>query len=245
MNPQPNLKPVLTAVEHQPLAAHAERIRNALELVGAPLNNDQQKQLRAAMENKDASRRHQSHPSRPRSALPRRRQHQSRKPRESRRRAGRRELVQQGWRVFLVKVHNEAGVTAELRVTSPNAQLPYRRSTGSPEPNPAVKPDDVRDRWMDVDVFDKQPLAKRLSGLARSSTASSSSTAATPASARRSSPSTSARGRRTSASATRATSLFDCEPAVEVKLDVLDDDGKPTTGQFVIPRRAGPRLSRR
>ena len=43
-----NLKPVLTAVEHQPLRPHTlERISKRLELVGAPLNNDQQKQLRA------------------------------------------------------------------------------------------------------------------------------------------------------------------------------------------------------
>src|SRR5438046_5365710 len=31
------------------------------------------------------------------------------------------ELVEKGWRQFLVKVHNEAGVTAELRTASPNA----------------------------------------------------------------------------------------------------------------------------
>ena len=31
------------------------------------------------------------------------------------------ELVQHGWRVFLVKVHNEAGVTPPLRLTSPQA----------------------------------------------------------------------------------------------------------------------------
>src|SRR6187549_1562604 len=31
-------------------------------------------------------------------------------------------LVEQGWRTFLVKVHNQSGVTAELRATSPNAQ---------------------------------------------------------------------------------------------------------------------------
>jgi hypothetical protein len=30
-------------------------------------------------------------------------------------------LVEQGWRTFLVRVDNEAGVTAELRVRSPNA----------------------------------------------------------------------------------------------------------------------------
>ena len=39
--------------------------------------------------------------------------------------------------------------------------------------------------------------------------------------------------------------LFDCEPAVEVTLDVLDDDGQPTTGQFVFRDAQGPRLSAR
>ena len=33
--------------------------------------------------------------------------------------------------------------------------------------------------------------------------------------------------------------LFDCEPAVEVTLEVLDDDGKPTTGQFCFAIRQG------
>ena len=41
--------------------------------------------------------------------------------------------------------------------------------------------------------------------------------------------------------------LFHCEPAVHVALEVLDDDGQPTTGQFVFrdalgrvyPSRAG------
>ena len=31
-------------------------------------------------------------------------------------------LVEQGWRTFLIKVRNEAGATAELRVVSPHAQ---------------------------------------------------------------------------------------------------------------------------
>ena len=31
------------------------------------------------------------------------------------------ELVEQGWRVFLVKVQNDSGTTAELRVVSPQA----------------------------------------------------------------------------------------------------------------------------
>src|SRR5262249_59045009 len=47
-------------------------------------------------------------------------------------------LVQNGWRAFLVKVHNEAGVTAELAVQSPNAAPLYRPSTGSPSPRVTV-----------------------------------------------------------------------------------------------------------
>ena len=81
-------------------------------------------------------------------------------------------------------------------------------------------------------------------GPGAASIASCSSTAATRASARRSSRSTSARGRRTSASATKLNMLFECEPAVPVTLEVIDDDGKPTTGPVRVSRRAGPRLSR-
>ena len=42
--------------------------------------------------------------------------------------------------------------------------------------------------------------------------------------------------------------LFNCEPSVEVTLEVLDDDGKPTTGHFVIKDNKGrvyPSMSRR
>src|SRR6185503_18162254 len=64
------------------------------------------------------------------------------------------ELVEQGWRQFLVKVHNEAGVTAPLRGTSVQA-LPLH---GSPA-------NEVDDRWLDLMMFDAQPLTDSLSGL--------------------------------------------------------------------------------
>ena len=44
------------------------------------------------------------------------------------------ELMQQGWRTFLVKVHNEAGVTAPLAAESENAAPLYKRSSGRPDP---------------------------------------------------------------------------------------------------------------
>ena len=40
------------------------------------------------------------------------------------------ELMQHGWRTFLVKVHNEAGVTAPLIAESENAAPLYKRSSG-------------------------------------------------------------------------------------------------------------------
>ncbi len=65
------------------------------------------------------------------------------------------ELDEQGWRVFLVKVQNDAGTTAPLKAISPNAQ----RLHNSPA-------EDVANRWLDLAMFDAQPLAATLSGLA-------------------------------------------------------------------------------
>ena len=64
-------------------------------------------------------------------------------------------LLEQGWRQFLVKVANEAGTTATLKAESPNAQKLFN----SPK-------EDVANRWLELQMFDQQPLAKTLSGLA-------------------------------------------------------------------------------
>src|SRR5688572_5070437 len=64
------------------------------------------------------------------------------------------ELDEQGWRVFLVKVANESGTTAKLAAASPNAQ----RLFNSPS-------NEVANRWLDLAMFDVQPLAPTLSGL--------------------------------------------------------------------------------
>src|SRR6185503_13780224 len=65
------------------------------------------------------------------------------------------ELDEQGWNVFLVKVQNDAGTTAPLKAVSPNAQKLFN----SPK-------EDVANRWLDLAMFDAQPLAAALSGLA-------------------------------------------------------------------------------
>src|SRR5439155_4382621 len=64
------------------------------------------------------------------------------------------ELVEEGSRQFLVKIQNDAGVTAPLKAESPSAQ----RLAGSTEGQ-------VADRWLDLMMFDQQPLQPALSGL--------------------------------------------------------------------------------
>jgi hypothetical protein len=76
-------------------------------------------------------------------------------------------LVEGGTRAFLVKVVNEAGVTAPLRVSSPNSgrvSVPSWSSGLAAEPVMKLTSRDVAERWADISLFQKPPLAPRLSG---------------------------------------------------------------------------------
>jgi hypothetical protein len=75
------------------------------------------------------------------------------------------ELFEAGSRIFLVKVINKAGVTARLETESANALSVYVQSDSSAEPPKKVSPTDVRDRWMGLELYDKNPMSERLSGL--------------------------------------------------------------------------------
>src|SRR5262245_4990102 len=142
--------PIVDGVELQPLAAQVKRVQQALKLLGAPLSKSQRQELRAAASSTDA-----------RAGV---KQIQavldplclvgvSINPESCGRAAvgpAPKKLVQQGWRVFLIKVHNEAGVTSELNCKSPNAELLYKPATNHPEPKQTVSPADERSRWMDL-----------------------------------------------------------------------------------------------
>ena len=75
------------------------------------------------------------------------------------------ELVEGGSRLFLVKVLNQARVTAPLKVASPNSGRVYVTSNGSPEPQLKLTPRDAQDRWADISIYDKPPMRPRLTGL--------------------------------------------------------------------------------
>ena len=74
-------------------------------------------------------------------------------------------LVEQGWRAFLVKVKNEAGVTPRLVLESPQARPVYRPSTGNSIAPPSVRDVDILDRWLALEMFDDKPMEPLLSGL--------------------------------------------------------------------------------
>ena len=76
------------------------------------------------------------------------------------------QLVQRDWRLYLIKIYNQAGVTAPLHISSPNQIAEKDSSTA-----------EVRDRWLDLKLYSQQdwinyqgndpvaPTARGLSGL--------------------------------------------------------------------------------
>ena len=75
------------------------------------------------------------------------------------------ELVEAGTRTFLVKVINKAGVTAPLVAESSSALPVFVQSDLSSEPPKKISAADARDRWMDLELYDKDPMSPRLSGM--------------------------------------------------------------------------------
>ncbi len=238
---------LVEGVAAQPFKAQARRVAQALEFLGQPLNESQQAQLDAAFKETDDAKAV--------SAIQRlldplalaavNVNPESRVKVETG--PAKKVLNEQGWQVFLIKVHNQAGVTAPLGVSSPNAAPLYKRSTGSKAPTPVVKPEDIPNRWLTIETFDKQPLAPKLSGLAveyrivqlySRDRGKREATLAFDV----------GQGTQDLGFRNEIAVLFECRPAVKVVLEILDHDGEPTTGQFVIRDRQGqvyPARSRR
>lgn len=230
--------PINTDVEAQPLKAQAKRVVEALEFLGQPLSRQQHESLTKALSEKDdvaAVKAIQA-------VLdplciagvtinPESRVKAQRGPAAAK-------LTQHGWAVFLVKVQNEAGITAGLRANSPNAAPIYSRSTGSPDPKPTVKPEDVPDRWLEIMTFDQQPLNKTLSGLLLEYRLVQLSSRV---SGKREAKLLFDVGQGTQDLGFRSelNILFEAEPAVRVKLEVIDDDGTPAMGSFVFKDEQG------
>lgn len=137
------------------------------------------------------------------------------------------QLVEQGWRTFLIKVSNDAGVTAKFNIASPSAG-----------PLAGAKPEQVAGRWLEILQYTQQPMAPELSGLGvEYRVVSLFSRDAGKREARISC--NVGQGTQDLGFRNDADVLFTALPAAELKLEVRDENGKPTTAAFVIRDSAG------
>jgi hypothetical protein len=130
-----------------------------------------------------------------------------------------------------VKVHNQGGVTTPLAVDSPQSQPIYLPSSNEKNPALRVNRADVQRQWVDLQMFDSQPLIERLSGLLleyrivqicsrdRGKREASLSFDV-------------GQGTQDLGFRSEVPILFECRPAVKARLNVIDHDGVPTTASF-------------
>ncbi|HYE30158.1 MAG TPA: CehA/McbA family metallohydrolase [Methylomirabilota bacterium] len=233
--------PIVSNVEWQPFSAQVKRVVQALEISGAPLPGDQAKQIEALLASNntaDATRRIQE-------LLDARCLLAVHINPESRVKviagATARELDELGWRVFLIKVHNEAGVTAALEVASPQARALFEGGWASSSSDKYFQKAgerlnnrrDARDLWLDLETLTPQPLKKELSGLAaeyrliqlysRDAGKREAKLIFTVG-----------QGTQDLGFRNELDLLFTARPARAIKLNVLDDEGKPTIAAFLI-----------
>lgn len=215
--------PAVASVEHQPLAAQVTRLLEAMDFLGEPLPAEETTELKrligapqdrrqavvdiqkildghclAGIEINPESRvKVQEGPAKP-------------------------ELVEQGWRTFLVKVNNQAGITPVLVAESPNAGVLAGSDAGV-----------VSRRWLDIRMFDKQPMRPRLSGLeVEYRLLQLFSRDAGKREARLEF--NVGQGTQDLGFRSQIDLLFTARPATKVTLRVFDSDDRPTTASFLV-----------
>jgi len=231
----------------QPLAQQARRLETALRYLGQPLTASDQQAINDALSQADE----ESAVAQIQRVLDAYVLANVRINPESRVKvdagAARPELVQGGTRLFLVKVFNEAGVTAPVTVRSPNTGRVFVQSRGSPEPPMELTDAEVRERWAEVNIYDRSPMRPRLSGLGieylilqvysrdrgqRSATLSFDV----------------GQGTQDIGFRNDIDVLFTAVPAYAVRLHVQDEHGNPTTAAFLVRDDLGriyPNISKR
>ncbi len=223
-------------VEAQPLIAQVTRVTEAMDYLGAPMSGADKQALQNAINQTDAAR-----------AVtdiqnvldkyclfdvginPESRVKVDQGPAKA-------ELVEQGWRTFLVKIRNAAGVTAQLKAESRNA-LPVFASEGrfslKPRPKQTVTQSDVSNRWLDMMIFDKPPLRPQLSGLELEYRVIQ--LYSRDAGKREAKISFNVgQGTQDIGFRNDVDILFNCLPSTDVTLRILDEHGKPATASFLI-----------
>ncbi len=240
-----NAPTIVTDVEWQPLAAQVRRLIEATDYLGSPFSSEDKRALESALGSVDVKqgiRRVQEILDRyclfAVHINPEMRVKVAQGP-------ARPELVEQGWRQFLVKVQNESGTTAALLAVSPNAEAVSNvraAQTASDQffrrQNKDFSESALRDRWLDMQMFDSQPLTRTLSGLgveyriiqlySRDAGKREAKVAFNVG-----------QGTQDIGFRNEVDVLFNSLPAREIKLRVRDENDKPTTASFTIRDQAG------
>lgn len=156
-------------------------------------------------------------------------------------------LDELGWTNFLVKVINEAGVTAPLVCLSEQAGPMVRRSSASPKPTIDITPADAARRWLDIASVTSQPMRQTLSGLSveyrilqlySRDAGSREATLSMHV----------GQGTQDLGFRSEVPILFECRPSIQIPLSILDEKGRPTTCSLLIKDSQGrvyPNPSRR
>jgi hypothetical protein len=225
--PAENQKLEPVDVEGQPLAANVTRLLQALDFLGAPLSKEQTSAIQEAAKERNAKKLQElldPHVLVVVSLNPESRVKAARGPATV-------ELQQGGYTPVLLKVVNDSTVTEALRISSPQAGPIF---SGGGAGN--AKPD--KDRFLDVEIFNKQPLTANLSGLKAEyclalihSSEAGKREATLGFDVGQGSQDLGFRG--------EVPILFSIKPAIPVKLSIKDTDGKPTVGRFTFKDRAG------
>ena len=225
-------------VELQPLLAQVRRVIDAMEALGEPFSGADVAALTAAGNAGDAAaignaidRLLASRCLAEVRINPEARVSVSRGPAAAR-------LVEHGWRAFLVKVHNEAGVTARLAMESPQARPVYRPATGNAMAPPSVRPSDIADRWLALEMYDEKPLEPQLSGLpleyrvvtlySRDRGTREAQLGATIGS-----------GSEDIGFRNRTAIVFRVDPSADVPIRVRDEHGRPAVASLLVEDRHG------
>ncbi|WP_395719174.1 CehA/McbA family metallohydrolase [Prosthecobacter sp.] len=227
-------------VEPQPFLSATQRLIDATSFLGTPFSDDEIITLRTAISQNDAAAVEKAQAVLDAHAL----FHVTITPEQRvkvERGAAKPVLDEAGWRQYLVRVDNEAGVTARLAVSSPQAKEMYVK--GSPPVAPHAKPKDpgepaISARWLDLQMFEQPPMQPTLSGLnleyriiqlysrdagKRDATFSFDT----------------GQGTQDLGFRNETSVLFDCQPAREVKLAITDENGKPCIAELLIKDKAG------
>lgn len=153
------------------------------------------------------------------------------------------QLVEKGWRTFLIRVHNQAADATVLRIRSPQAG-----AMGRPSGNETVSVHDftiggvdsveAERRWLALGTWDKPPLQPALSGLeieyrilqiySRDHGRREASLEAVTGA-----------GAQDLGYRSTVAILFDCLPSHEVMLHLHGSDGHPITAALLITDAAG------